>query len=518
MSTVARSIQLQGCLVAVAWLAFGCATPDSVTDLGDKGGAYPLLPGVPSILSPVVGPFRVTRTENPECNNHPSLWTFCQHQTVSPDGTGHGPGRDPYGTDATYAWDINLSGNADGGAPVYAVEPGLVVKFAGSAKAGTDTCKSVLIQHTTNGTTWWSGYLHMGSVLVQDGQTVSTSAQIGNIGSSCAGNQHLHLAAYIGTNAPGGLLSRDVSFVERTNSPGQVAYSLTVIGAGTGSGFITSNPSGFSCSVVGSVAAGTCALSFPTGTVVMLSATAAGGHTFSGWSGACSGTGNCVVNMTQARSVAAGFSAPVQTHVLAVSATGSGSGTLVSSPGGISCSVAAGSTSGTCSASFNNGTTVTLTAAPAGGHTFSGWSGACSGTGNCVVNMTHARSVTASFSAPSLLPAPTLIGPPNIAVNTSRTPTFSWSSVNGANRYWLTVSTTVTTFPSDANAKGCLPPGCTISGTTTATSHALPNPFPVLGTSGTLAPNTTYYWRVQAWNTNGTQGAYSAIFVFRTGN
>jgi hypothetical protein len=42
---------------------------------------------------------------------------------------------------------------------------------------------------------------------------------------------------------------------------------------------------------------------------------------------------------------------------------------------------------------------VTLTAAPAAGSTFAGWSGVCSGTGGCSVTMTVARTVTATFTA-----------------------------------------------------------------------------------------------------------------------
>jgi hypothetical protein len=47
---------------------------------------------------------------------------------------------------------------------------------------------------------------------------------------------------------------------------------------------------------------------------------------------------------------------------------------------------------------YSYNTSVTLTATPALGSIFSGWSGACSGTGTCTVVITQARSVTATFN------------------------------------------------------------------------------------------------------------------------
>ncbi|HYC36469.1 MAG TPA: DUF4214 domain-containing protein [Usitatibacter sp.] len=88
--------------------------------------------------------------------------------------------------------------------------------------------------------------------------------------------------------------------------------------------------------------------------------------------------------------------APVTpTHELAVtkSVSGTGTGTVTSSPAGIAC----GPTCAATSAAFNEGATVTLTAVADAGSLFSGWSGACSGTGACQVAMTSARSVTATF-------------------------------------------------------------------------------------------------------------------------
>ena len=78
------------------------------------------------------------------------------------------------------------------------------------------------------------------------------------------------------------------------------------------------------------------------------------------------------------------------THSLAVSKSGTGSGTVSSNPAGINCGA-------TCSGYFPSGTAVTLTATPAAGSTFAGWSGACTGTGACTVTIDPAKSVTATF-------------------------------------------------------------------------------------------------------------------------
>jgi uncharacterized delta-60 repeat protein len=80
-----------------------------------------------------------------------------------------------------------------------------------------------------------------------------------------------------------------------------------------------------------------------------------------------------------------------------LSITKSGDGTVTSQPSGIDCG-------STCSASYDSGTSVTLTATPMVGLVFSGWSDAgCSGTGTCTVIMDAAKSVTATFSQ---MPAP----------------------------------------------------------------------------------------------------------------
>jgi hypothetical protein len=69
-----------------------------------------------------------------------------------------------------------------------------------------------------------------------------------------------------------------------------------------------------------------------------------------------------------------------------------GSGSVTSSPAGISCP-------GTCSASFASGTLVTLTATPAAASRFVGWDGGCSGAGACRITVDAAVTVKAIFAA-----------------------------------------------------------------------------------------------------------------------
>ena len=83
---------------------------------------------------------------------------------------------------------------------------------------------------------------------------------------------------------------------------------------------------------------------------------------------------------------------PATQTQLTVTTAGSGTGTVTSAPSGISCGT-------TCAANFPSGSSVTLTAAPTTGFTFTGWGGACSGTSTCTVKISAATSVTATFSA-----------------------------------------------------------------------------------------------------------------------
>jgi hypothetical protein len=143
------------------------------------------------------------------------------------------------------------------------------------------------------------------------------------------------------------------------------AVTLRVIKAGPGGGTVT-NEAGppIDCGTV-------CTTLVATGTIVTLTATPDAGSRFAGWSGGCTGTAACIVTLDQARTVTATF-AWIATTTVAITQLGAATGTVTSSPGGISCTP-------TCSAGFVPGSQVTLTAIAGPGSRFGGWGGSCSG-------------------------------------------------------------------------------------------------------------------------------------------
>jgi hypothetical protein len=177
-------------------------------------------------------------------------------------------------------------------------------------------------------------------------------------------------------------------------------FTLTLSPLGNGSGTVTSNPAGVSCTVTNGVGAGACSASFAAGTTVQLTAAATAPNSFGGWSGTCTGTGSCLVLVSGNATISATFNYVAPTQPLVVGGSGTGNGTVTSAPAGISCTISGGIANGACSFSFAEDASVTLTATPSGGGSFSGWSGACSGTGSCQVTMSAPRAVTAGFTAP----------------------------------------------------------------------------------------------------------------------
>jgi hypothetical protein len=181
--------------------------------------------------------------------------------------------------------------------------------------------------------------------------------------------------------------------VHRTAASGKTGFAVTVSAGGT----VSSKPVGISCSSASTTG---CTSTFYQGAIVTLNPTPVSGYKFSSWSGACSGSSSCAVTVgtsaiaVSARFVKKGSAAPTTTILTVTTSSG---GTVNSNPAGIAC--VSGTTAG-CSSAFTSGTVVTMTATPASGYTFSGWSGACTGTSNCALTVgTTALAVAAKFTA-----------------------------------------------------------------------------------------------------------------------
>jgi hypothetical protein len=191
-----------------------------------------------------------------------------------------------------------------------------------------------------------------------------------------------------GTPGAAGDFSFTVGAVDADSAYASLAYSLHVVGLGvpqvdlaveklgTGQGTVSGN--GIDCGL-------TCSAVLDQGTSVLLTATPAAGSRFNDWSSPCTGAANCAFILNANTTISATFT---QQWTLSVSTAGAGTGTVTGN--GIDCGA-------TCSALLDVDTVVTLVATPAGGSVFTGWSGACSGTGICNATMTADQSVTATF-------------------------------------------------------------------------------------------------------------------------
>jgi len=109
-----------------------------------------------------------------------------------------------------------------------------------------------------------------------------------------------------------------------------------------------------------------------------------GSHTYTM---SCSSAGS-----SDSDSVTINVSAPAVPLSLEIKKTGQGTVKTESNP--VQTDISCGAI---CTVSYEQGTTVVLTATPDSGRIFTGWSGNCSGKGNCNLIMDGAKTVTANF-------------------------------------------------------------------------------------------------------------------------
>jgi hypothetical protein len=166
-------------------------------------------------------------------------------------------------------------------------------------------------------------------------------------------------------------------------------FTLTVTPAGTGSGVVTAMPQ-INCPP-------TCTELVNAGSSVELMAIPNGDSRFAGWGGACTGANpTCVVVVTSAMNAGATFNL---LRYLTVEISGSGSGDVYAiQPTNpmFDCK----STAAVCTQAYDQGTSVTLMAVPAGQSAFGGWGGDCtfSNTGTtCTVVLNAPITADATF-------------------------------------------------------------------------------------------------------------------------
>ncbi len=344
--------------------------------------------------------------------------------------------------------------------------------WSGGGCSGTGTCTVTVTATTSVTATFTLNTYTLTAAKSGTGAGTVTSSPAGiNCGTDCSeGYSHgtsvtLTAAASTGSTftgwSGGGCTGTGTCVVSVTAATTVTAafalntYTLTAVKIGTGT--VTSSPAGIDCGADCSEVVGH-------GTMWTLSAVAGAGYTFIGWSGGgCTGTGTCVVTVTAATTVTASFQ--LNTYTLTAARNGTGAGTVTSSPAGINCGT-------DCSEVYNHGTAITLSAAPAVGSTFTGWSGGgCSGTGTCVVTLTGATTVTATFAVNTYLLSVTKSGAGSGTVTSN--PTGINCGADCSQSYDHGTSVVLTASPgSGSNFAGWSGGGCSGTGTCTVSMTA----------------------------------------------
>lgn len=173
--------------------------------------------------------------------------------------------------------------------------------------------------------------------------------------------------------------------LDGNDAPGAVLLRIAKLG--TGSGTVASSAAGLPSFQCGA----DCNIGYAVNSKVTLTATPDGDSVFVGWmdAGTCAASPTCDITMSGAQNVTAIFDTA---KTLTVINEGAGKGTIVSTPAGIACG-------STCVTKFKTDSTITLTATTSDPDlAFAGWTGACSGIGDCKVTLRGDQVIGAVFS------------------------------------------------------------------------------------------------------------------------
>jgi Divergent InlB B-repeat domain/Abnormal spindle-like microcephaly-assoc'd, ASPM-SPD-2-Hydin len=270
-----------------------------------------------------------------------------------------------------------------------------------------------------------------------------------------------------------GACSPQQQILKGGSSAGPFRLYITNTGA-DGIGSVASNPPGTDC---GTANGATC-LSFSSGTSVTLTAAPDPSSHFLDWSGACTGSSACTLDMDSDKQVTVDFKF---NPILSVQFGGNGTGKINGTPGGIDCPATA------CAAQVAPGTTITLNATADPNSTFKGWSGAgCSGTGTCTVTLNSDQTVTATFTAPDFELSASAVAPSTVQAGKGAMSTVTLTSVNGFS--------SVVTFTCSVDPSPRFAPTCSLN-PATATPAANGSANSTLSIS-TTAPSSSAMSRV----------------------
>jgi len=269
--------------------------------------------------------------------------------------------------------DLTITVSADGSAmaPIFALYQGW--------DTGAGASRHDAIFFGDNNPLGTTGLTYLG-----DAQNPTANTSLSYTFTGLAAGKYELFTTVANNNNPGGAFKITV-----TTAPKH--YTLTVKKPANGT--IKSPAVGVDCGT----ASDKCQASVPDGQSVTLSATPDPGFPFLGWTepASCAGTGDCTFTMTGDTQVSAVF-AEVPPGQAALLVGKEGHGRVASTPAGIDCGDG-------CSSTFTTypiGTAVTLKATANTGYSFAGWSGDCSGTGDCELNLSSNKSVGAIFSPP----------------------------------------------------------------------------------------------------------------------